>query len=54
MLFFLAKVLRVMKYLVTNGHPAFRHGLRKKSQLIAETTSVYVVCLLAICQNDAQ
>lgn len=32
------KVLRVMKYCVTCGHPQFRHSLRKKSQIIAETT----------------
>ena len=38
------KVLRVMKYLVTDGHPQFRHSLRKKSQLIAETTSMLCVC----------
>jgi len=38
------QVLRLMKYLVTNGHPQFRHSLRKKSQLIAETTSILHYC----------
>jgi hypothetical protein len=32
------KALRIMKYLVANGHPHFRQELRKRSQQIAEAT----------------
>jgi len=35
------KVLRVMKYVVTHGHPQFCHSLRKKSQVIAETKRMH-------------
>lgn len=33
------KVLRIMKFIVTNGHPQFRQELRKKSQGIADAIS---------------
>ncbi|ELU15711.1 hypothetical protein CAPTEDRAFT_201129 [Capitella teleta] len=32
------KALRILKFVVENGHPEFRHGLRKKSKVIVEAT----------------
>ena len=33
------KVLRIMKYIVENGHPDFRQGLRRQSRGIKMATS---------------
>ena len=35
------QVLRIMKYIVLNGHLQFRQHLRKTSQGIVEATSMY-------------